>query len=128
MNWKRIFIFVLVLWLATFGASFPFGFVIGYLTVRQTPVPVWLALGQMLAVLVAAAAVFYVLARRQGNRPWLHALIVAVISWLVSFPVNVLALGQPVVTWGYSPFFLLASLSAGVSLASSLRKGNKEGQ
>ena len=69
MNWKRIFIFVLVLLLATLGASFPFSFVIGYLTVRQTPVPVWLTLGQMLAVLVAAAAVFYVLARRQGNRP-----------------------------------------------------------
>ena len=128
MNWKRILIFVLINYLATAGAAFPFGFIEGFLTARQTPVPTWVPLSQELAVLVAAAIVFYLFSRRQRSRLWLHAFMVAVIGWLVSFPVNVLALGQSVATWGYSLLFLLASLIAGVSLASSLRRGAKEGE
>jgi hypothetical protein len=80
-------------------------------------VPLWVILGQAVAVQTAMGIAFYVLARRQRDDPWLHALLVAAFSWLVSLPINVLAMGQPVAQWLAGAFFMLIPLGLGVGLA-----------
>jgi hypothetical protein len=118
MNWKQIAVFVGILFLATVAASLPFGFVQGFLAAQQRPVPRWVPLGQMMAVPAAAAGVFYLLARRQADRPWGHALAVATLAWLLSFPLNVVALGQSPVEWALGIIVGLVALGVGVGVAS----------
>ena len=117
MNWARVLRFSLALFAATAAAAFPFGFAGGFLRARGEPVPDWVALGPMIAVPVAATAIFYALGRRQADRPWLHGFAVCVLSWLASFPLNVLAMGQPPLAWALALPILSIAQSAGIALA-----------
>ena len=124
MNWKRIAVFVLILFLATAAAGIPFDVIAEVLSARQAhekgwlrePLPLWVLLGKALAVFTAATVVFYQLANRQHDRPWRHALMVAVIAWLVSLPINVWGLGVPETVWSPGIIALLVALSVGVGL------------
>jgi hypothetical protein len=64
MNWKRVAVFTVVLFLATAAAAFPFGFIQGYS--RGAP-PDWLSFGNFTVSIIAAACVFAALARRPTN-------------------------------------------------------------
>jgi hypothetical protein len=117
MNWRRVLSFTLLLFAATAGASFPFGFISGFLTAQARPVPGWVTIGTQIAVPLAAIAVFYALARRQEDRPWLHAQAVCLLAWAASFPLNVLLLGQPAIVWAVGLLVMSVAQAAGVGLA-----------
>ncbi len=73
MNWKRIGLFVLLLFAATAAASFPFRFVAAIIASGGDPVPTWLTPAQATANLAAAALVFGLVAKRQMDRVYQHA-------------------------------------------------------
>ena len=126
MNWKRITIFTAILLLATFAASFPFGFIYGFLASIDKPVPTWLSKVQNIVVPMTAVIVFLFLAKKQESKPWLHALVVALFSWLVSFPINVLYFGQPVLSWAVAVVILFITLAIGTPIGNYLRNKSTE--
>ena len=122
LNWRRIVVFSAALFAATAAAAFPFGFVSGFLSSRGEPVPSWVSIGPQLAVPAAAIAVFFVLGRRQDDRPWLHALAICVVAWLISFPLNVLLLGQPLLAWGLALPALSVAQAVGLGASALARR------
>lgn len=73
MNYRRIMAFVALLLIATAAASFPFGFVRGFLAHSGSSPPLWLLPIQALAVLIASIVVIATLAKRQREKTWEHA-------------------------------------------------------
>ena len=126
MNWKRILIFIPILFLATAAAAFPFGRIHSFLSASNKPVPIWLPIGHGSAVLVAAIIVFLILAKKQENNTWLHAILVALFTWLVSFPINVLLIGQPILPWTISVVVLFIALSIGTPIGNYMRNKSSE--
>jgi hypothetical protein len=123
MNHRRILAFVALLLVVTAAASFPFGFIRGFLahSTGSEP-PLWLLPAQALAVLIASIAVIAILAKRQREKTWEHAWNVAIVSWLVSFPLNVLLLRQPWLVWARGFVVLTLVVFVGVPLGVYLRR------
>jgi hypothetical protein len=116
LNWKRVAVFVGLLYCATLAAAFPFGFMVGIYIARGHPVPDWIPVGQPLALLCAGTAVFFCLARYQSERVWRHAVAVLLIGWLLAFGINVVVLGVRVRAWAMSLPLFAVPLVIGVSL------------
>lgn len=122
MNSRRILAFVGILFVATAAAAFPFGFIRGYLGATGRTPPGWLSVAQGLAVPVAAMVVIAILAKRQLVKTWEHACIVVAGAWLLTFPLNVMLLGQPWVAWLRGVIALILVLALGVPLGVYLRR------
>jgi len=116
VNWKRVAIFTGVMFAATAVAAFPFGFAQGFISSSGGVPPAWLALGQPIAVPLAATVVFFSLARRESARAYEHAWAVWALSMLVSFPINVLGMDLPVGQWIGGSIPLVIALFVGVSV------------
>jgi hypothetical protein len=116
MNWKRVAVFVGLLFCGTFAAAFPFGVITGIQIARGQSVPGWIPVGQPLAVLCAAALVFYSLAKRQRDRVWLHAFVVHLLGWVLSFFINVIGFGLRVRDWAVGLPLFVVPLTIGVCL------------
>ena len=114
ISWKRILLFVLLTYVATFLAAFPFGFLEGYLTSRGDEVPSWLPAGMAVASLLSMLGVFTTLAFVQRSRTVVHVVAVALLAWLTSYPVNVALIGQPAAEWAASG--IIVALLAAVGL------------
>ena len=125
MNVRRILVFTLVLWLATALAAFPFGFIEGFLRATGHAKPWWIPFGQGIAVPVAAAAVIAALAKRQSERTWEHAWAVAAFTLLLTLPLNVVVMGQPVTQWvGGAVVLLVVVVPIGVLIGGLLQTPN----
>lgn len=122
MNVKRIAVFVGILFLATAAAAFPFGFIRGYVQASGRIPPGWLVLGQALAVPIASILVIALLAKRQQVKTWDHAWTVAIGAWLMSFPINVLLLRQPIQTWFVGVYVMCVAVVLGVPFGTYLRR------
>jgi hypothetical protein len=109
VNWKRIAAFVAIIWAATASV----GFVIGIINGLSAPSSAE-KLVQWLVVLASMALVFAVLAGRQTTQTWEHAWAVAFISWLSSFPLNVLLIGQSTRDWVAGGIAVYVAAYAGV--------------
>lgn len=118
LNWKRIFIFVFVLIAVTFVVGFTFGVV----AKSGRIAPESLVLLQGLLAFIAITLVFVALGFVQRVQPILHALIVAVLAWLVSFPLNVLYGKQPVLQWALGVVALLIFALIGSSIGMLIQR------
>jgi len=121
MNWKRIIIYVGILFLATAVAAFPFGFIVGFLQAAGKVAPLWITLGQAVAISLTSILVFAHLAKRQREKTFLHAWCVGIGAWLISFPINVLFLRQPILVWIAGIILIAVTLLIGVLIGSKLR-------
>lgn len=121
MNWKRVLLYVVVMFAATAAAAFPFGLIAGFRGAQGESVPAWLPIGQGVAVSLAMLGVFVSLARRQLEQPWQHALAVGGIAFLLSYPLNVLAMGQAVAVWAQGLVVYGIALAVGVPAGVWLR-------
>ena len=83
-------------------------------------------MGHAIAVLVAAIIVFLILAKKQENNTWLHAILVALFTWLVSFPINVLFIGQPILPWAIGVVVLFIALYIGTPIGNYMRNKSSE--
>jgi hypothetical protein len=126
MNWRRIVIFMLILFLATAAAAFPFGFIRGYAQASGRFVPSWVGVGQALVVPLAGAVVVALLAKRQITRPWEHAWAAVLGAWLLTLPINVMLLGQAPRQWlgGLIPSCLIVILGVPLGLYLRERRGS----
>jgi|GEM_PF-2336365 len=116
MNWKRIGIYTAILFCATALAAFPFGVVVGFVEVNSRPAPQWAYWGEMLAVPAAAVMVFMCLAKVQAVKTWEHAVMVGLLTWLASLPLNVGLLGVSFLAWAMGVVFLALTIGLGVPL------------
>jgi hypothetical protein len=98
MNWQRLIVFVVLLWLAPKVVAFLFEFNQGLLEAKGMDAPEWLRLGQVAAVFLASLVVLAEFARRQSERPWEHAAALVLLGWLANLP-NVLFFGLPILAW-----------------------------
>ncbi len=121
MNWKRIALFVLLLFVATAAAAFPFGFIEGFLAAQGKTPPAWVLVGQAIAVPVAAIIVFALLAVRQSTKAFAHASVAGLLSWLLTFPINVLIFGFPAAQWFAGVFVVAIAIVIGVPIGARFR-------
>lgn len=124
MNWKRIMIYIGILFLSTILASLPFGVANGFFQAQGKAIPIWVKIGPAISVPCATLIVFLFLSRSQEENPWGHAVIVAILSWLISFPINVIGLGQPITTWVGTLIVISIALVTGTFLGMYVRKFN----
>lgn len=119
MNWKRIMLYIVVLSVSTFVASFPFGFVAGYLHRTGQDIPDWLWIVQTLVSFAVVIIVFAVLAHAQREHTLLHALLVALYTWLLSFLFSVILLGLPLMQWILEivGIIVMAGVGTGIGIA-----------
>ena len=122
MNWKRVLIFIAVIFAATAAVSFPFGFAMGILTSQGRAVPEWLPIAQGGASILAATSVFTALAMRQLDRTWEHAWAVWAGAQAASLPLNVGFLGMTPTDWAIGAAVFLIPLFFGVSLGQRLQQ------
>ena len=78
--------------------------------------------GVAAAVLASASLVFLFLSLMRSKQPWLQALVVGLACWVISFPINVLILGQRPIEWALGGLVLLFSVSIGTRTGIYLRK------
>src|SRR5262245_20834223 len=125
MNWRRIGIFTAIMFAATAAASFPFGLIEGFaVSTGRTPAA-WLPLARGLAAPLAAVAVFAAFASRESGETWSGASAIGILSWLVSFPLNVIMLGMPVVAWAGGLVLMGLCVVIGVPLGRLIARSRK---
>ena len=118
LNWKRILTFVVVLIATTFVVGFAFGTLAGASMRSGRIAPESFVLIQGLIVFLVVTLLFLVLGYVQREQTILHAVAVAVLAWLVSFPLNVLYGKQPLLQWalGVIALLLFALLGSGIGM------------
>ena len=116
MNWRRVGIYTAIMFGATAAASFPFGFIEGFARSTGRTPAAWPPLAEGLAVPVAAIVVIAAFSRRESQRTWAGACLIGIFSWLVSFPLNVILLGEPTVAWAGDLLVVALSVVVGVPL------------
>lgn len=121
MNWQRILRYILILWAVSFGVSFVFKAVTVVLQEAGSDIPVWLKLVRLVAMLAAVTAVFARLAYLQSEHPFVHALLVLLISTLIAFLTTPLS-GQTALQWVLSNIIWFITAAAGVGLGVFLRR------
>ena len=122
MSWKRIIKYTLILFIVTFAVSFPFGYIDGFLTSRGRSIPQWFGAVHFISMVLSSIAVFIFLSRSESDDVWKSAFTVATLSWILSFPINVLAIGQPILVWAVSLFYTLWFMAIGVPIGRKLIK------
>jgi len=122
MNWKKIIIYIGILFLATMLVAFPFGFIQGLFGITEGNALLLINLCQAIAVLAASIWVFAHLTLKLQEKIFLHALCVGVGSWLLSFPINVLVFGQAILFWGLGIVIIIFTLSIGILIGAIIKK------
>src|SRR5690349_8926295 len=109
MNWRRLILFVPLLYGATAVISLPFGLLAVVWIHAGKAVPSGLVYAHTVVLVLTSSAVFYWLFRRQPARPLLHGVAVALITWVISLPIEVGIFKR---TWGdWSRGAILLSLA-----------------
>ena len=121
MNWNRVFIFSGILILGANFAAFPFGFIQGSYISHGNPAPAWIPFATAMSVQSASIIIFLVLAIKQANNSWIHAITVAVLTWLISFPLNVLVFHVAFLSWIYSGVYILITCYIGTATGVLIR-------
>lgn len=116
MNWGIILKYCIILFIATAIVAFPFGFIHGILASRGYADHPWLTIVQGIAVLLVSIIVFARLAYIQRAKPLYHALLVGLLCWLISFPVNVGFLHLSIRNWALSVIGNLIIVGIGVPI------------
>jgi hypothetical protein len=124
MNWRRIAIFVVVQFAATFAAALPVGFVQGVYRARGIAPPDWLVFVQAAGAFAANVIVIVFLAKRQRDRTWLTASAVVLVAWALAFPLSVGLLGQSPSGWAKTIVPLCIALAIGVPIGRRFRDGS----
>jgi hypothetical protein len=126
MNWKRIILFVFVLWGVSYAVGFIFGFLGGFLKALRFTSLDWIPYLQSIFMIAALSYVFSRLFQLQRERGFQHAFVAALLTWLSSFPINVLYFGQPTSQWFVGGLFAFGiSIPVGSRIA---RNAGKESQ
>jgi hypothetical protein len=120
MTWKRNAKYIIIYFVATFLSTFPFGFINGFLSNRGHTPPSWLGIGQFLSVVVASILVFIFFAKSQETQVWQNGIAIVLLSWGISFPLNVLLLGIPFSTWALSLIYIFIFMAIGVAIGRQL--------
>lgn len=123
MNWIKIFIYIGILYLATFTVGFVFGFIQADVTGENALILT--NLGLILSMLTACIWVFAHLAINLQEKIFLHALCVGVGSWIISFPINVIMLSHPISQWFSGGAFILITLSIGTLIGTNKKHQTK---
>ena len=122
MNWKKIFVYIGVLYLATAAVGFLFGFFRGLLHIIKGNIFILFSLGQTISMLVVSVWVFVHLSIHLKDKVFAHAAAAGIGVWLLSFPINVLLLRQPVAIWAEGIIVILIILSVGVLIGTAIKK------
>ncbi len=125
MNWKLIWKYVGLIIAATFLVGFFFGLIGNFYikTGEQNPIP--FVIMTALANLAATAIIFAKLSLEQRERTIVHALAVLLFCWLISLPLNVGLLGQPLAQWASTIIVLIPTTAVGVAAGVFLRRPKK---
>ena len=122
MNWKRVVIYSVVLYVVTFVVAFPFGFIGGYLAAAGKAVPSWLGLAGTITNLFAAIVVYARLGMVQRERTYDHAWAVLIGTSFVSLPINMLLVGQTLFQWIIGIVISIPVLLVGVWIGVKIRR------
>ncbi len=128
MNWKRIFIYILIYFAATAAVAFPFGVVIGFMSSSGSPIPVWVGVGQPIAAILVSIVVFARLASIQLEKTFETAWSVGLISWVLSFIPNVIIFKQPFIQWFLSIAVITFCLLVGVFIGKRFQRKPSVGE
>ncbi len=122
MNWKIVLKYCIIFFIATATATFPFGFIQGLLAHSEHANPIWLVAMMSLSSLIVSIIVFARLAYIQRVEPLYHALMVGFLSWVISYPINVVFMQQPIRTWILGIVVILVTIGVGVTIGNLVYK------
>ncbi len=125
MNWKRILNYCIIYYFASAIAAAPFGIISGLLGYSVDTTPFWVFISITLAGSFASIAVIARLAYIQRDKPFYHALIVGLVNWSISLPINVGLMHGSVRNWALGLGLILVAVVVGVAIGIFLyrRKG-----
>ncbi|GAG10869.1 unnamed protein product [marine sediment metagenome] len=123
MNLKRVMIFTALMFAAMAAIAVPFSLIQRSLILGGDQVPLWLTVGPVVAVTVAAGWVFFSLAAREPERPYEHAWAVWGVSMAIAFCISVLVIGVPIGYWLLNSIPFALALLVGVPLGRRHPKG-----
>ncbi len=122
MNWKRIVVFVALrlipITLVTVAVR------IYFLQQTEHSAPLWLLPASIIINVGVSIAVFALLAYLQRERTFAHAAIVAFLSWLLSFPLDVLYIRVVLWVWAIGLLFVMIYAAIGAGLGIVLRRND----
>jgi hypothetical protein len=121
MNWKRIAIFVVLMFAATFLAAFPVGVVEGFYRARGSAPPHWLIHALAVGTFAANVTVLILLAKRQKAKTWWNAWAVIFVTWVLGYPLNVGFFGQSFVGWASTILPLCVAVAIAVPIGRRLQ-------
>lgn len=134
MNWRRICKYVLLLYVMTFGVGFLFGFtnvIVNGPSNRSATVksagaililPESFQVAQGISMSCVMALLFVIFGYKLRERTLIHGILVVLISWVTSVPLNALVLPTDMLTQHMFDINLMLPLSiVGISIGLSLR-------
>jgi len=124
VNWKRISIFSLVLFVVLVVGGIPFGYFLGMNDEWKDGPPLWFAYSQLAVSFFIGLMVFIALGRIQQSQLYVHALIVGLIVTFISTLIEVFLIGLFMLnTLFIDSFVLLLAIILGSMIGKSFNKG-----
>ena len=118
MHIKLAIKYSLILFAITALVGFIFAFVGGIIFCGfgpcETPIPLWVNVAQGLSVLLSIIICFVVMSKNNKTIAWALGSQVVAITWLASYPINVILMGIPQQRWLASLIGLVVAMTLGV--------------
>lgn len=128
MDWKLISKYVLYLFVFTAAAAVPFGFIRGVMASSGGAAPTWTTIGQGLSVPLASLLVYMRLGYVKPVDSFKLAIIVGILCWIISFPINVLLMKQNIGHWTVGIIVILITATIGSLLGKALYSWKNKSQ
>ncbi len=124
MNWKRIVVFVALRLIPITLVTVAVRMYVKPMMETGQSAPLWLLPASIIVNVGVSIAVFALLAYLQRERTFAHVAIVALFSWLLSFPLDVLYVRVVAWVWAVGLLFVLIYAAIGAGLGIVLRRND----
>lgn len=125
MNWKRIVVFVALRLIPITLVTVVVRIYLKPLVDTGQSAPLWLLPASIIVNIGVSIGVFALLAYLQRERTFAHVAIVAFLSWLLSYPLDVLYVRVVLWVWAIGLLFVLIYAAIGAGIGVLLRRSDR---
>ncbi len=124
MNWTRIVVFVALRLIPITLVTVAVRIYVKPMMETGQSAPLWLLPASIIVNVGVSIAVFAFLAYLQRERTFAHVAIVAILSWLLSFPLDVLYVRVVAWVWAIGLLFVMIYAAIGAGIGIVLRRND----
>lgn len=122
---KYSLLILAVTFLLAAGITFISGVIYCGFAPCETPIPLWVNVAKGFSVLFSVIICFVFLAKNNKAIAWALGSQVVAITWLASYPLNVIIMGIPQQRWLTNVVGLVIAMAIGVVIGRRLNKNEK---